>query len=649
MTMISSNRLRYTDADNKVLAKDLGEINSNASLNQAASAAQDVTQTALAQAQQSTKALQQLQQPIQQINQSLSSGAASSQMLTSINNSVNTATGSMRSLNDSLGAVTANANQISSSLSTSVVATVNQSLSQVPGAIGKPDQISAGVKENLLFEAVGDFAKKAYHTTKGVLVSASAMVGTYAAARNTVIQAGQSINAAKQSFDPPQYRYPVTQAQSVQSAYVNRLMNSTQTLAGTNAESQGTTSQLLPVTGSVITAADQPALSNHALFILYAGITWLRNLYTCAVKDQTLQQVVPYCGDFSEHFRALFNPDENPTSLQLLGNFYQFHATNAPDNPSKWLYTYGQTQTLVAQLVETLRFGIDSRSSITAIQGHLSVLLSSLNVRKLLPAGDYDQLLVTMANFVGEAVDNTLGCADPQEFEELFKESFVQLVTTAVLAHRASDYTFAKKPENASEIAVFIGLELLRRMWAEYMFADQPQRDNLLNAMAGIFNTQLKQMECAFTDRYGLVNQGSKLYYQPSMDGAEKLGFALLRHYHQNRTAILKARKDLMGDAEQIAFDQVTLFLDECINTGLQTTGPLQTLLQSNEPINLHSLSEIQKDIGRSVLYWLVGKKRYYTDAIAFGVTAFEVYYAPFDAFYMDDTTISVTMNLHTP
>lgn len=639
-TNISKNRLKFADDENKVFVKDLSELIDSTPVNDAKASAQEVSETALAKFA-DTSALKSLQSPMSKITQSLSSGDAASQMLASMDKSVPTALPDMRSVTATVTGVLSSGQAQAANLTQSMMGSINQSLSQVPASIGKVDQLSSGVKSYLLKNSVADYARSGLGLITQTVVSATAILQATNALRQGVGQATQSVMAAKQRFSPTPHPQSYNLSHITSQTNAQRIMETLNNPAGAPITEVGTTSQLLPVSSpdGISPAAPEPTLSllysNHALLVLMGGITWYRSLYTYMFKELQLTHLAHTYGLAEDHY-AMLSLQGTPLQDEQLRNFQSLIIANTPDNPSKNLFVYNQFQTVLAYLTQDLPT-LPDKSRIYAVLAYIGQLLPVIPLKDLVTEYDYNRLSNQVAREVVTAASDTYSELSPEEFGQIYRDSFKLLVTDAIVAHRGQNQNdgSVKFAESSSSIALYCGVWLMRELLLGWIKTTDPQaRERLVTALAAIYNTQIDQMEFAYTDFHELVQQGLPVYYQPNTKAFSQLGFVFIKHYHLNRTEIFKSRQHLLQDEEKMAFDALAMRLDALIENPLPQ---LQAILEVDAPFSSIALSEELLELGRVFSHAMISNRRLVLDAFSFPARTFERYSASVEQLYYDN------------
>jgi hypothetical protein len=647
MPNISKNRLKFKDDENKVLVKDFSTLVDNQTLNDAPQALVD---NALMAVQDAKASLAGLQTPMGKVTEALNSGSAASEMVQSIQSTVSSNLPDLRATASTLTSVTSSAQQYAGQMTQSVMGTVNSAMAQVPAAIGKVSQISAGVKAQLLKTSVGDFASTLSSGFQTGMTSASNLLKTTVGIQNGVGQAARSISAAKQSFTGTglslgsdlrggrsltleTFSLPQLNTQTLSSRITQTLHRE----AGTVLSQTGTTSQLLPVYGAAgkvgVDTSPPPEIeyTDHALAVVFAGVTWYRSLYTYLFEHQTsfLDQNF---GTANDHYAVLCQQGTDLQSEQLR-NFESLVATNTPDNTNKGLFVYRRYQAVVDSLVTDLPTLTD-RARIQATLAYLGQTLSATPIAPLMTAQDYDQLSAAVSALVYSAQTNAYNLPSVDSYPLTYQEAFNQLVTDAVVYHRGTPADIIKRAEASGEIAMFLGVWVMRTMLQAYTATKNTEEHSRLTAALQTISTlSLETITHLYTDFHGLVHQGDLVVWRPSSRAISELGFPFLKHYLTHRTAIAQARVYLTSSIEQAVFDALTLRLDALIESGMPS---LLAIADDSTAIDYSALSPSHQALGAALALTLLSEQRYVTDASTFPDKAFEVYYTTPDHLYFD-------------
>ena len=661
-------RVTFSDNENKVLAKDFGELVDSTPIN---NAVQEVGDTALAAMQSAKTALEELQQvPAQAINQALASGKAASEMLDSVSKTISANTPDLRSISATLSAVASGAQQQASELTQSVMGSVNSALAQVPAAIGKISQISADVKTQLLKSSVAQYASSAAKTVQDIKATATHALNAVSQVSQGIAQVSQqvsqlqrevgqfqqtasrmtegaaqavrSITASKQLFAPV-YIPPVQHPQATASSTTaKRILSAIENPAGVKSLPEvGTSSKLLPVSStfdSYTPTTHTPVTieyTDHALVTLMGAVSWYRSLYSSLfLNDRPLTHLSPIYGQAQDHY-AVLTLQGSELQKEQLQSFNILVKSNTPDNPSKNLYAYRTYQTLLGYLVSDLST-FTNNSVVSSVTAHISQLLSVVAIKPLLTEEDYDTIAAKVSTCVQAALTDRHNLPNDQ-YTPVFTDYFLGIVTDAIVAHRGTGSSVQKRVEASSEIALYCAVWLcISFLQAWTNSKDAAQRSRLIKALQVLSSVPLDTMEYPYADYHGLVLQGALIYYTPSAEAFYKLPYPLIKHYMQNRDAILKSSIHLSYNKEEDAFNAITKHLDSLIELN---SPEIQAIVEDDSPIDYLSLSESHLALGTALSHSMIRDKRLITEVFGFPSFTFEAYYASTAHLYFDRET----------
>lgn len=684
----SGNRLKYLDEENKVLVKEFGDISDNEPVSEEVPVN---AESVLALMQEAKQALMELDSPMELVNQVLDSGKAASQMLNSISAGMSQANATARSMLATINAAMATPGQIASSLTNTVMNTINTALRQVPASIDQIAKIPTSVQQGLVATALGNYtnqlnttlrsANTGLNTLSAVSNFASNAARTLQTTQQNIqslrfgnstltpvgVQSSRSVVAAKKLFTPapptqqlrppsPVFLPPQSLVSSVVSmpsaassiatntlhevtthTTLTRVTEALNTPPGQVKSQIGTTSQLLPVSSKALKQSPTPIApieyTDHALIFVLAGVTWYRSLYTYLYTTPSL--ITPLYGTGKDHYAVLRGVQ---TSLQneLYKDFGLWVRTVSPDTPSKNLYIYQCYQETVTQLLEELPFLTDN-TLVRKVTAHLAGLSTDFPITGLLASSDYDRLTASLVSCVQTAENNRYGLSTADQYAEVYAELFCQIVTDAVTAHLGTGAQIVKRAQAPGEIAIYCATRLMRTFLQRYTETfDAGAKERLINALNALISVSIDEMRYLYTDPYELVLEGQLVYSKPSIRPLQELTFPFIKHYWVNKTKIKDARKHLRSNDEMEIFDALTVRLD-----ALQEHYPseMQAIIQDSAQYSYTDLTDLQKSAGLQLAMAIINNNLDTVDSFDLPDHSFETYSTSVDHLYFDNDT----------
>lgn len=684
----SGNRLKYLDEENKVLVKEFGDIIDNEPLSEEVPVN---AESVLALMQEAKQALMELDSPMELVNQVLDSGKAASQMLNSISAGMSQANATARSMLATINAAMATPGQIASSLTNTVMNTINTALRQVPASIDQIAKIPTSVQQGLVATALGNYtnqlnttlrsANTGLNTLSAVSNFASNAARTLQTSQQNIqslrfgnstltpvgVQSSRSVVAAKKLFTPApptqQLRPPspvFLPPQSLVSSVVSmpsaassiatntlyevatqttftRVTEALNTPSGQAKSQIGTSSQLLPVSSKALKHPPTPIgaieYTDHALIFVLAGVTWYRSLYTYLYTTPSL--IAPLYGTGKDHYAVLRDVQ---TSLQneLYKDFGIWVRSVAPDTPSKNLYIYRCYQETVTELLAEI-LSLTDNAVVRKVIAHLGGLSVDFPITSLLVPTDYDRLTAALVSYVQTAENNRYNLSTPEQYTKVYTELFAQIVTDAVAAHLGTGNQITKRVQAPGEIAVYCATRLMRAFLQRYSeTSDAAAKERLINALNALVSVSIDEVRYLYTDPYELVLEGHLVYSKPSTRPLQELTFPFIKHYLANKAKIKDARKHLRSKDEMEIFDALTVRLDAL---GEHYPNELQAIVQETSEYTYTALTAQQKSLGMQLAMAIINNNLDTVDSFDLPDHSFETYSTSVDHLYFDNDT----------